>query len=96
VADIEFVWPMLTDLLRLDIGQTIAVRDRDVLAVEAVEGTDRMITRVGQVCRARGWTMCKGSRAGHDRRSDVPTSGATRSAACTRTAGGASRSRRAR
>lgn len=74
-ADIEFVWPMLTDLLRMDIGQAIAVRDRDVLAVEAVEGTDRMITRVGQVCRARGWTMCKGSRAGHDRRSDVPTVG---------------------
>lgn len=75
MADIEFVWPMLTELLRLDIGQTIAVRDRDVLAVEAVEGTDRMITRVGQICRATGWTMCKGSRAGHDRRSDVPTVG---------------------
>lgn len=75
MADIEFVWPMLTDLLRMDIGQSIAVRDRDVLAVEAVEGTDRMITRVGQVCRARGWTMCKGSRSGHDRRSDVPTIG---------------------
>lgn len=75
MADIEFVWPMLTELLRLDIGQSVAVRDRDVLAVEAVEGTDRMITRVGQICRARGWTMCKGSRAGHDRRSDVPTVG---------------------
>lgn len=75
MSDIEFVWPMLTELLRLDIGQAVAVRDRDVLAVEAVEGTDRMITRVGQICRATGWTMCKGSRAGHDRRSDVPTVG---------------------
>lgn len=75
MADIEFVWPMLGELLRLDIGQAIAVRDRDVLAVEAIEGTDRMIERVGQVCRARGWTLCKGSRAGHDRRSDVPTVG---------------------
>jgi UDP-2,3-diacylglucosamine hydrolase len=74
-ADIEFVWPLLTEVLRLDIGQAIAVRDRDVIAVEAVEGTDRMIERVGQVCRATGWTLVKGARAGHDRRSDVPTVG---------------------
>lgn len=74
-ADIDFVWPLLTQTLRLDIGQAIAVRERDVIAVEAVEGTDRMILRVGQLCRAKGWTLCKGARAGHDRRSDVPTIG---------------------
>lgn len=73
--DMDFVWPLLADLLRLDIGQSIVVRERDVIAVEAVEGTDRMIERVGALCRAKGWTLCKGSRAGHDRRSDVPTVG---------------------
>jgi DUF1009 family protein len=75
MQDVEFVWPMLTQILRLDIGQALAVRERDVIAVEAVEGTDRMIERVGQICRAKGWTLCKGARAGHDRRSDVPTIG---------------------
>lgn len=74
-ADITFAWPLLSQTLRLDIGQSIAVRDRDVIAVEAVEGTDRMIERVGGLCRAGGWTLCKGARAGHDRRSDVPTVG---------------------
>lgn len=74
-ADIDFVWPLLSQLLRLDIGQAVAVRDRDTIAVEAVEGTDRMIERVGQICKARGWTLCKGARNGHDRRSDVPTVG---------------------
>ena len=74
-ADYEFVWPLLTELLKLDIGQSIAVRDRDVIAVEAIEGTDRMIERVSQICKARNWTLCKGARAGHDRRSDVPTVG---------------------
>ena len=74
-ADIAFAWPLLSQTLRLDIGQAIAVRDRDVIAVEAVEGTDRMIERVGVICRATGWTLCKGARAGHDRRSDVPTVG---------------------
>jgi DUF1009 family protein len=73
--DIDFVWPMLREALRLDIGQAIAVRERDVIAVEAVEGTDKMITRTGSLCRAKGWTLCKGARAGHDRRSDVPTVG---------------------
>ncbi len=75
MQDVEFVWPMLSQILRLDIGQALAVRERDVIAVEAVEGTDRMIERVGQICRAKGWTLCKGARAGHDRRSDVPTIG---------------------
>lgn len=76
-ADVEFVWPMLAELLRLDVGQALAVRELDVIAVEAVEGTDRMIQRAGELCRAKGWTLCKGSRAGHDRRSDVPTVGLT-------------------
>ncbi len=74
-ADIEFAWPLLTEILRLDVGQAIGVRERDVLAVEAVEGTDRMIKRVAESCRAVGWTLLKGARSGHDRRSDVPTVG---------------------
>lgn len=74
-ADIAFAWPLLAQTLRLDIGQAVAVRDRDIIAVEAVEGTDRMIERAGQLCRSVGWTLCKGARSGHDRRSDVPTVG---------------------
>lgn len=74
-SDIEFGWPMLMELLRLDIGQAISVRESDVVAVEAVEGTDRMITRSGELCRSQGWVLLKGARAGHDRRSDVPTVG---------------------
>lgn len=74
-ADIEFGWPILRELLRLDVGQAIAVGQRDVLAVEAVEGTDRMIERTGKLTSKRGWTLLKAARAGHDRRSDVPTVG---------------------
>ncbi|MCA9281545.1 MAG: LpxI family protein [Phycisphaeraceae bacterium] len=74
-ADIDFGWPILRDLLRLDVGQAIAVRERDVIAVEAVEGTDRMIERAGALCASGGWTLLKAARAGHDRRSDVPVIG---------------------
>jgi hypothetical protein len=74
-ADIELGWPLLREILRLDIGQSIAVREADVIAVEAIEGTDRMIKRVGEMTRGAPWTLIKSARAGHDRRSDVPTIG---------------------
>ena len=74
-GDIDFAWPILQQMLSLDVGQAMAVRERDTLAVEAVEGTDRMIERVGKLCKRKGWTLVKAARAGHDRRSDVPTVG---------------------
>jgi len=76
-ADIEFGWRLLREMLRLDIGQAIAVHKQDVVSVEAVEGTDRMIARTGELCKSRGWTLMKAARAGHDRRADVPTVGPT-------------------
>lgn len=74
-TDMELGWPILRELLRLDIGQAIAVRDGDVIAIEAVEGTDRMIERAGELCKKGGWILMKAARAGHDRRADVPTIG---------------------
>ena len=74
-GDIEFGWPLLKQVGSLDIGQAIAVREKDVIAVEAVEGTDRMIQRAGELCRRKGWTLLKTARPGHDMRADVPTIG---------------------
>ncbi|MGA1265922.1 MAG: LpxI family protein [Phycisphaerales bacterium] len=74
-ADMAFGWPLLLQMVELDIGQSIAVRDRDVIAVEAIEGTDAMIERAGQLCRTRGWTLLKTAKSAHDRRADVPTIG---------------------
>jgi hypothetical protein len=62
-------------MLRLDVGQAIVIRSRDVIAVEAVEGTDRMLERAGSLCASGNWTLLKGARAGHDRRADVPVIG---------------------
>lgn len=74
-GDIDFGWGLLERVVELDIGQSIAVRDRDVLAVEAVEGTDALIERAGSLCRAAGWTLLKTAKRDHDRRADVPTIG---------------------
>jgi len=73
--DIEFGWDICQTLSRMDVGQAIAVRDRDVIAVEALEGTDAMIRRAGELCRAGGWTMIKVANTTQDMRVAVPTAG---------------------
>jgi hypothetical protein len=73
--DIEFGWPIAKELGRLDIGQSIAVKEQEVIAVEAIEGTDHMIQRAGQLCRHGGWTLIKVAKPDQDLRFDVPTVG---------------------
>lgn len=74
-ADIDFGLPVVHRMGDLDIGQSIAVKDREVIAVEAIEGTDEMITRAGKLCRKGGWTLIKTGKPNQDMRFDVPTIG---------------------
>lgn len=73
--DIEFGWHIAKEMGRLDIGQSIAVKEQEVIAVEAIEGTDRMIERAGELCRHGGWTLIKVAKPNQDLRFDVPTVG---------------------
>jgi UDP-2,3-diacylglucosamine hydrolase len=73
--DIEFGWPICSSLSRMDVGQAIAVLQRDVIAVEALEGTNAMIERAGQLCKVGGWTVIKVSNTRQDMRLDVPVIG---------------------
>jgi hypothetical protein len=75
--DVRFGWDLCQSISRLDIGQSMAVCDKNVIAVEAVEGTNAMIERAGQLCRVGGWTMIKVSNVNRDMRLDVPTVGTT-------------------
>lgn len=74
-ADVRFGWDICQTVSRLDIGQSIAVIDNDVIAVEAVEGTNAMIERAGRLCPVGGWTLIKVSNTRQDLRVDVPTVG---------------------
>jgi hypothetical protein len=74
-GDIDFGFAIARRSAELDIGQCIAVKERDIIAVEAMEGTDQMIARAGQLCRAGGWVMVKVARPDQDMRFDVPTIG---------------------
>ena len=75
LADIEFGWQLAKEMGRLDVGQSVAVKEKAALAVEAIEGTDRCIERAGQLCRAGGWTLVKVAKPQQDMRFDVPTIG---------------------
>jgi DUF1009 family protein len=75
LREVDFGWPIAKALGRLDVGQAIAVKEQDVIAVEAIEGTDRMIERAGQLCPSGGWTLIKVAKPGQDMRFDVPTVG---------------------
>ena len=73
--DIELGWQVAKEMGRLDVGQSVAVKDRAVLAVEAIEGTDQCIRRAGQLCSAGGFTVIKVAKPQQDMRFDVPTIG---------------------
>ena len=73
--DVAFGWQIAKEMGRLDIGQSVAVKDQAVMAVEAVEGTDECIRRAGSLCRAGGFTVVKVAKPQQDMRFDVPTIG---------------------
>ena len=73
--DIAFGWRLAKEMGRLDVGQSVAVKEQAALAVEAIEGTDRCIERAGALCRAGGWTLVKVAKPQQDMRFDVPTIG---------------------
>jgi len=75
LRDLEFGWKLAKEIGRLDIGQAVAVKETEVIAVEAIEGTDRMIERAGELCRSGGWTLIKTAKPNQDMRFDVPTVG---------------------
>ena len=72
--DIEFGVKIISRFVELDVGQTIVVKQRSALALEALEGTDRTIRRGAQLAGS-GCTILKFSRKNQDLRFDVPVVG---------------------
>ena len=74
--DIRFGWQMARAVGKLDIGQCVVVRDRAVLAVEAIEGTDATIKRGGALGKEKA-VIVKVKKPGQDFRFDLPAIGLT-------------------
>ena len=75
LKDIEFGMFYARSIGALDIGQTVVVKDGSVLAVEAIEGTDKCIMRGGELSRKKGAIVCKAEKLKQDIRFDIPTVG---------------------
>ncbi|HEV3439653.1 MAG TPA: UDP-2,3-diacylglucosamine diphosphatase LpxI [Gemmata sp.] len=73
--DIAMGWHLAREMGRLDVGQSVMIHERAVLAVEAIEGTDRAIERAGELCSKSGFVVVKVAKPAQDRRFDVPTVG---------------------
>lgn len=74
LEDIQFGMFIAKEIAQLDVGQTVVVKDRVVIAVEGVEGTDRCILRSKDLTDA-GAVVCKAARKNQDMRYDVPVVG---------------------
>jgi UDP-2,3-diacylglucosamine hydrolase len=73
-ADLDFGYRIADTIAGLDIGQTIAVKSAAVVAVEAMEGTDAVIARAGQLAGS-GVSIVKVAKPNQDMRFDVPVIG---------------------
>jgi len=73
--DVEYGRPIAHQIASMDIGQTIAVRDQAVVAVEAMEGTDSVIRRAGSLANKNSLTIIKVSKPEQDMRFDIPVVG---------------------
>ena len=74
-ADIDFAAPLVRELCSMHIGQGVVVAEREIICVEAMEGTDRMLDRAAELRPRGGWILVKGSHPDKDMRFDVPTVG---------------------
>ncbi len=72
--DIRYGWDVARDIGRLDIGQCVVIKDRVVVAVEAVEGTDGAIKRGGELAK-EGAVVVKRCKPQQDLRFDLPAIG---------------------
>src|SRR5579859_1227248 len=74
-ADIAYGREVAHRLAELDLGQTVVIRDRACVAVEAMEGTDETIERAARLTEGKRLAVVKVSKPGQDMRFDVPVIG---------------------
>jgi DUF1009 family protein len=74
-ADLEYGRPIANQIALMDIGQTVVVRDKAIVAVEAMEGTDAALRRAGELVQRKNLTLIKVSKPKQDMRFDIPVVG---------------------
>ena len=75
LADANYGRPIAHRIASMDLGQTIVVRECAVVAMEAMEGTDAVILRAGELVHRKNLTVIKVSKPKQDMRFDIPVVG---------------------
>jgi len=75
IRDFEYGREVARELTRLDLGQTLVVKNQAVVAVEAMEGTDETIRRASRLVAGEPLSVVKSSRSSRETRFDVPVLG---------------------
>jgi DUF1009 family protein len=73
-GNIEYGLKVANEIARLDLGQTIVIRAKACVAIEAMEGTDAVIRRAGELAKGK-LTVVKVAKPNQDMRFDVPVVG---------------------
>lgn len=72
--DVYFAFDLAKEIAYLDVGQAVAVKNKAIVAIEALEGTDELIKRASKITRG-GFTVAKVSKPKQDLRFDIPVVG---------------------
>ncbi|MCD8024539.1 MAG: LpxI family protein [Candidatus Gastranaerophilales bacterium] len=75
LIDIEYGYKTAKQMGELDIGQSVIMKDKMILAVEAIEGTDKCIKRGAKLARGKGAVVVKVAKPNQDKRFDIPAVG---------------------
>ena len=75
LLDIDYGYKTAKEMGGIDIGQSVVVRNKMILAVEAIEGTDKCIKRGAKLAKGRGAVVVKVAKPNQDKRFDIPAVG---------------------
>lgn len=74
ITDVQYGYSMAKEMGKLDVGQSVVIKDKMIMAVEAIEGTDRCIERGGRIAK-KGGVVVKVAKPEQDKRFDIPAVG---------------------
>ena len=74
VDDVNYGYQIAKEIGKSDIGQSVVIKDKMIMAVEAIEGTDRCIRRGAKLAK-KGASVIKVAKPSQDKRFDIPAVG---------------------
>lgn len=74
LEDVNYGFSLAKEMGKLDVGQSVVIKDKMIMAVEAIEGTDKCITRGSKLAK-KGAVIVKVAKPSQDKRFDIPAIG---------------------